>query len=176
MFNFFKKKQEPDYDPLNVQVTDLKKGFIFDYDLSQWEVLEEYTYDWGDEFFTKEYKISDGDKTLFLSVEDDDEIEISIHEKIRLSAFEEDIEQAIADRKRPPKKVHCQGDTFTREEESPGYFNDGGDQWVEMISWDYYNGDESKIVTIEQWGEREFEASLGKPIEAFEIHNITPAE
>lgn len=176
MFNFFKKKKEPDYDPLNIQVTDLKKGFIFDYDLSQWEIKEEYTYDWGDNFFTKEYKVSDGDKTLFLSVEEDDEVEISVGEKIRLSSFEEDIESEITKNGRPPKKIHYNGETFRREEESPGYFNDGGSDWVEMISWDYYNSDESQVITIEQWGEREFDASIGKPIEAYEISNITPIE
>ncbi len=176
MFNFFKKKKEPDYDPLNVQITDLNVGFIFDYDLSQWEVKEAYTYDWGDNFFTKEYKISDGEKTLFLSVEEDDELDLSISEKIRLSSLDEDIEHEITNHDRPPKTIHYNGVLFKREEESPGYFNDGGEDWVEMISWDYYNDDESKVLTIEQWGDRTFEASLGKTIESYEISNITPSE
>ncbi len=176
MFNFFKKKKEPDYDPTNIKITDLKKGFVFDYDLSQWEVQEEYTYDWGDEFFSKEYKISDGSKTLFLSVEEDDELEIALHEKVRLSTFDEDIESEIINNERPPKVIHYKGTTFRRESESPGYFNDGGDSWAEMISWDYYDNDEEQVVTIEQWGEREFEASVGKYIESFMISNIMPAD
>ncbi len=178
MFNFFKRNKEPEYDPLNVKVTDLKKGFIFEYDLRQWEVQAEYTYDWGDNYFSKEYKVSDGTDTFFLSVEQDDEVEVALHEKVRLSAFEQDIEADIIDNGRPPKTIIYQGTTFRREDESPGYFReeDGGGDWTEMIGWDYYDADEEQVLTIEQWGEREFDASVGKFLESHEISNIIPGE
>ena len=59
--NLFSKKKEKAYDPLNIKVTDLKKGFVFDYDLKTWEVQEVYQYDWGNNFFSYEYKIDCGD-------------------------------------------------------------------------------------------------------------------
>lgn len=174
MFNFFKKK--PDYDPLSLQVTDLKKGFIFEYDLRSWEVKEEYTYDWGDNFFSKEYKIFDGSETRFLSVEEEDNLELAIHEKVRMSSFEEDIEGDIIRQQRPPKVIRYKDITFRLDEEAPGYFDDGSGKWVEFISWDYYDAQEEYVLTIEQWEERTFEASFGKCIEAFEISNIFPNE
>ena len=176
-FNFFKKKKKPEYDPLDVKVTDLRKGFIFEYDLKTWEVLEEYTYDWGDNYFSKEYKISSGSDVMFLSVEEDDVVELSLQKKIKLSSVNDDIEAEIIRNKIPPKKITYRGVDYYRDSESPGYFKveESDKDWIEMISWDYYNEEEDRVLTIEQWGDREFEASYGKVIKEFEISNIMPS-
>ncbi len=175
MFNFFKRKKSSDYDPLNLQVTDLKTGFIFEYDLRTWEVQEEYTYDWGDEFFTKEYRVSDGTEIRYLGVDDDDEVELTWSEKIQLSELPVDIESEVARNERPPKEIAFRGIAFHRAEESPGYFQGKAGNWVELISWDYYDQDNEYVLNIEQWDDRSFEAAFGKVIETFEISNITPA-
>ena len=119
---FRKKEQEPDYDPLNITVKDLRQGFILEYDMRQWMVETEFTYDWGDNYFSKEYKISDGKDTWFLSVEDDDGIKLTLYERIRFSTIDEDIESDIINKKLPPKKIHYKEKQFIRENESPGYF------------------------------------------------------
>jgi len=176
-FNFFKKKKEPGYDPLNIRVTDLKLGFIFDYDLKSWEVVEEYTYDWGDNYFSKEYKISTGADILFLSVDEDDILELTLQKKIKLSSIDGDIEGEIINKKIPPKKVIYKGVDYYRDSESPGYFKveNSDKDWVEFISWAYYNEEEDRVLTIEQWDDREFEASYGKVIKEYEISGITPS-
>jgi len=176
-FNFFKKKKEPDYDPLNIRVTDLKLGFILDYDLKSWEVVEEYTYDWGDNYFSKEYKISSGAEIYFLSVDEDDILELTLQRKIKLSSIDGDIESAIINSKIPPKKVVYKGVDYYRDSESPGYFKEENSDkdWLEFISWSYYNEEEDRVLTIEQWDDREFEASYGKVIKEYEISSITPS-
>ncbi|OQX77653.1 MAG: hypothetical protein B6D64_07970 [Bacteroidetes bacterium 4484_276] len=176
-FNFFKKKKEPAYDPLNIRVTDLRQGFIFDYDLKSWEVVEEYTYDWGENYFSKEYKISSGADIMFLSVDEDDVVELSLQKKIKLSSIDGDIESEIIRNKIPPKKIVYKGVAYNRDSESPGYFKEenSNKDWLELISWTYYNEEEDRVLTVEQWGEREFEASHGKVIKEYEISGITPA-
>lgn len=176
-FNFFKKKKEPEYDPLNIKVTDLRKGFILEYDMKTWEVLEEYTYDWGDNYFSKEYKISTGSDVMFMSVEEDDVVEITLQKKIKLSSLEGDVEGEIIRNKVPPKKMVYRGVDYYRDSESPGYFKEenSAKDWIELISWNYYNEEEDRVLTIEQWGDREFEASYGKVIKDFEISNIMPS-
>ena len=47
LFDKFKKKKEPKYDPSNIKVTDIAQGFVFEYNMSTWEVKNEYEYDWG---------------------------------------------------------------------------------------------------------------------------------
>ena len=66
--DIFKKKnqeeQQPHYDPTNIKVIDIRKGWLFDYDYKTWEVMEEFEYDWSDNIFTYEYKIQSGTEIL----------------------------------------------------------------------------------------------------------------
>ncbi len=175
-FDFFKKK-EPEYDATNIQVTDLNKNFLFDYDLSTWIVKSVYEYDWGDNCFTQEYKIENENETSFLHVEQEDELILTISKKIRLTSIGEDLPNYIVEKNAPPSKISFQGIDYMLEEESPGYFNDldkPKEQWTELISWDYIDKSGKNVLNIEQWGEKEFDASYGKIIASYEISNIYP--
>ncbi|WP_017733090.1 DUF4178 domain-containing protein [Nafulsella turpanensis] len=172
-----KRRKEEEVDPLNISLLKLQKGYILDYDLASWEVQEVYNYDWGDNFFSREYKISNGKDVRYLHIEDDDELELVLSEKVRPATIDPDLPDYIGKHGHPPKKIHYKGTHYYFESESPGYFNEEGkeDQWVEHISWTYYDEDEKYTLGIEQWGEREFEASVGKILKEFEISNIIPA-
>jgi hypothetical protein len=172
------KKDKSDYDVTNMKVTDLDKGFIFEYDLKTWIVEEVYKYDWGDEFFSFEYKVSCENDTKFLSVEEDDELELIMSEKVTIRKIHEDLPELLA-AENPPKKLTFEGKEFYLEEESPGYFsNQTKDKktWVEFICWDYLDEKEKEVISVEQWGENEFEASKGLIIKPIDISNIIPAE
>ena len=92
-----KKDKEPDYDPTNIKVTDLDKGFVFEYDLRTWVVEEAFEYDWGHNEFSKEFKITDGSEVKFLSLEDDDGIELVLGERIKMGLIDEDIVEAVSE-------------------------------------------------------------------------------
>lgn len=172
------KKDKSSYDVTDMKVTDLDKGFVFEYDLKTWIVEEVYKYDWGDEFFSFEYKISCEDDTKFLSVEDDDELFLVLSEKATMRKIQEDLPELLA-AENAPKKITFNGKEFYLEEESPGYFSNqtkDKNNWVEFISWDYIDDKEKEVISLEQWGENEFEASIGKVIKPLEISNIIPAE
>ncbi|MCW3787522.1 DUF4178 domain-containing protein [Plebeiibacterium sediminum] len=176
IFDIFKNK-EPHYDSTNIQVKDLDVGFVFEYDLSTWEVQAIYEYDWGDNYFTREFKISDGSKTRFLSIEEDDELELSITKKIKIRVLDENLTEILHEQQKPPKKISYEGVTYYMENEAPGYFHDiaKGDTWEEFRSWDFEDEEGVNILCIEQWDEKEFEASIGKTIKEFEISNILPS-
>jgi hypothetical protein len=173
--DFFRRKQ-PKYDSTNIRVTNLDVGFVFEYDLETWEVQACYEYDWGDNFFTQEFKIFNGTKTLFLSVEEDDEVYLSVCEKIRIRQLGDEIQQSLLNDQKAPVSFHYQGKKYFMDKEAPGFYNEvaKGDEWVEFISWDYEDESGEFVVSIEQWDEQEFEASAGKRIKEFEISNILP--
>ncbi len=176
IFDIFKKK-EPHYDSTNIRVQDLDVGFVFEYDLSTWEVQAIYEYDWGENYFTREFKVSNGSLTRYLAIEEDDELEISLTKKIKVRALDENLPEVLMNQQQPPKKIIHEGVTYLLESEAPGYFHDiaKGDQWEEFRSWDFEDEEGQKILTIEQWDEKEFEASIGIVIKEFEISNILPA-
>lgn len=181
LFDVFKKKENaPAYDPSNITIKDLDEGFVFDYDLKTWEVAEAYEYDWGGNHFSREFKITDGTDILFLEVEDDDELEVSVSQKIKIGSIDPDLGDRIVKKGKPPKELSYKGIVYFRDEESPGYFRNmkhdaqKDDSWSELIAWSYYDEEEEKMLTIEQWGENQFEASFGHGIQAYEVSNILP--
>jgi hypothetical protein len=179
LFDRFTKKKQPHYDITNITVHDLDVGFVFEYDLSTWEVKALYEYDWGDNYFTREFKINNGNKTLYLSIEEDDELIISVSEKIKARALGDRVFDSLMSSQKPPDKFIYDNREYCLEKEAPGYFHDvhsNPDDWSEFIAWDYEDSSEEYNITIEQWGEKEFEASAGKYIKEFEISNILPVQ
>ena len=177
LFDFLKKDKEPDYDPSNIRITDIKPGFLLDYDLKSWHVKEGYEYDWGNNYFTREYMLDSGDEIVYLYLDDNEELDLSVSKKIKIRKLDTDLPEYILKHEQPPKKIVYEGKEYYLERESPGYFSDEPDKddsWVELISWDYYDKDEKFVLAIEQWGDKEFAASHGKVVKEFEFSNILP--
>ena len=139
-------------------------------------MLYEVITDWGDNYFSKEYKIFNGAETWFLSVEEDDELELALTKKVKVRQLGNDIMSVLLTTQKPPAKITFEGKEFFLDGEAPGYFHDplkGNDSWEEFISWNYEDDSENLLITLEQWDEQEFEASVGKFIEEYEISNIS---
>ena len=178
LFDFFKKKKEDNYDPTNIGVSDIRKGFFVDYDMTTWEVKKAYTYDWGDHYFTKEFLISDTQSEKFLCIDDNDSLSISLHKSVKIRHIDEDLPNYILSHDTPPNKLVYEGITYYLDEDTAGYCHEEGkpeDAWSELINWDYCDKSEKHVISITQWGEREFEASVGVKVQEFEFSNITPA-
>ena len=180
MFNFLKKKkEEPEYDVTNLSVRDLNFGFIFDYDMKSWVVKEVAEYDWGNNNFSKEYKVDSGDEVAFLSVEDDAELNISLTKAIKARKIDEDVIKILTDTQKAPDQLHYEGDVYYLSSESAGYFRDCGkktEDWEELFSWEYYTEDEEKIISITQWDERTFDTYGGIVLESHQLSNFIPGE
>ena len=178
-FGIFKKKKKKELiDPTQVEVNQLVKGAFIDYDLKSWEVNAVYEYDWGDDYFADEFRLTTVDEECYLYVEEDDGLECNITQKISVHDIDEDVVDYIIRHEEPPMRINYQGTTYYRQSESVGYFRDtgkDGENWQELVSWSYYDKPQKQIINIEQWGEREFEASHGKVVQSFEITNILPA-
>ncbi len=182
-FGFFKKKKEedktPHYDPNNIRIIDIRVGFFLEYDAKTWEVAEEYEYDWGDNEFSYSFLLRSSDEELYLSIEQEGELELALTKQIRLMKLGEDLDDEIVANERPPKTITYEGVKYFRDNESPGYYRNTAttirDESIEMITWDYYDDEEEKTISIEQFGERDFEAYIGHYVEEYEFSNIIPS-
>ncbi len=179
MFGLFRKKKDLKYQ---YRVTDLKKGFVFDYDMQTWLVEAEYEYDWGDGYFSKEFKVSSGTTNFFLCLDDDDELELSLMSKVSAPKLLGEFRAALQSKKKVMNNIEYKGGRFSLVEECPGYFRDiskgpakDDSSWTELIMWDFKDKSGKNVLSIGQWGENSFEISLGSIIREFEISNIFPA-
>lgn len=178
IFDFFKKKEtERHFDPLNIKVSDLEKNYLFEYKLETWMVTAMFEYDWGNNFFTREFVVVNRDQKRYLEIEDDGGITLTLSEDIKLRKLGNQVTNHIDINNEPPKEIVFEGTIYYLDEKSPGYSrNVENENWEELISFDYLDEDEEKTLCITQYGEHEFEATKGIIIKETDISNILPAE
>jgi len=175
IFDFLKKKEERHYDPTNITVRDLGKGYILDYGIDTWTVTAMYEYDWGDNHFTREFIIKNGSEEKFLHIEDDGGLIVTVSEKVKYRKLGETVCNYIESNQKPPKKITFEGVTYYLDEKSPGFSKEiDAEKWDELISYNYLDEEEEKILSIEQYDDDEFEVSKGIIVDELSISNILP--
>jgi hypothetical protein len=56
------------------------------------------------------------------------------------------------------------------------FYKDGTGPGQELLEWCFEDESGKKLLTIEQWGEDEFEAFIGEQVEEYQFSNILPRE
>lgn len=152
------KPEVKERTPLSIEV-----GDIIVFDLTDYEVVGKITYRQGSyEWFG--YQLLEGNNTLWLSVEMDDELELGIYKKINLPVSGEF-----------PKKLNYEGKAYYLDEEGEArVVGEGRSRNVNgsMMKYaEYCDEEEEAFLSLEHWGS-EIEASLGYSIESYELKVI----
>lgn len=179
LFDLFKKKagsSEPTQDPVSgLTLSSLKKGDYLDYDMKTWQVKAANTYDWGRGDITREWQLESHDDIIFLEMEMDDTPFWSISRKIPLSRLNQRTRSRLTSGEDPPDTLTFEDTLFYLDETGGGHFHaDGTNTGRELFQWTYTDDNETRYLTIEQWGEREFELCLGHPVKEYQFTDILP--
>jgi len=174
-FDKFKKKKEEDPD-IDITLPKLKVGYMVDYDLKTWEVSEYNKYDWGDHVYSYEWELKSGNELFYLEQDDDeDETEWMLVQKVPFRSIDPGLGKYIQEHDDPPEELTYNGVQYYLEDNGGGYFcRGGGKEGAEFLYWDYIDKSEELIISLEQWSEERFEASVGKYVEEYEFTNILP--
>ncbi|MCT2534979.1 DUF4178 domain-containing protein [Aquibacillus koreensis] len=158
---FSKKETRPEVKertPLSIEI-----GDIVEYDLSDYEVVGKITYRQGSYEWIS-YQLIEGNNTIWLAAEMDDELELGIYKTIHLPVTE-----------KYPKKLSYEGkDYYLDEEGEARVVGEGRSKNINgrMMEYaEYCDEEEEHFISLEHWGS-EIEASYGYPIEAFELKII----
>jgi len=175
---FKRRKKEAEIDPLrDLTLSRLRVGYLVDYEMKTWEVTAHHRYDWGDGHFSDEWELKSDKETLYLEREEDDEIEWLLSKKIPLGQLGPHIRSHLLNQEDPPSEINYQGKRYLLSSEGAGLFLKNGEgPGIEFLCWDYIDEAEEEVITIEQWGEEEFEASIGRYVEEHQFTNILPKE
>ncbi|MBW1709820.1 MAG: DUF4178 domain-containing protein [Deltaproteobacteria bacterium] len=176
--DLFKKKGAPRLDPLSdLTLSNLKKGYFVDYDLRTWEVTACNYYEFGEGDVTREWQLKDDEETIYLELESDDEQYWSLNRKIPFGRLGSNIKDYILENGDPPDEIVFEGETYYLDETGAGhFFKDELEPGQEFIRWSYVDDPGKKLLDIEQWGEKDFEASVGEQVEEYQFTNILPRE
>jgi hypothetical protein len=169
--NFFKKKTK---DRTSIGLKDLLPGDMVDFDLKTWNVAAKHEYDWDGDM-SVEWQLKSSDDMIFLELEDDESDEFCLSRKISNSEIDSVVFEDIAESDEAPEEIIYNNQKFFLEEISSGYFfEDCGEEGSPVVSYEYTSDDGSLYLTIEQWGERSFEVSLGKEVFDYQFTNFLP--
>ncbi|WP_226036424.1 DUF4178 domain-containing protein [Aquibacillus saliphilus] len=141
----------------------IEVGDIVVYDLTDYEVVGKITYR-QDSYVWYGYQLLEGNNTIWLSAEMDDELELGIYKTINLPVTHPH-----------PKELTYQRKTYYLDEEGEarvvgeGRSTNINNRMMKYV--EYCDDDEENFISIEDWGS-ELEVSLGSPIEAYELKII----
>ena len=176
--DFFKKDapREPEPDPLkDFSLKKLEPGYYVDFDMKTWQVTAHDTYEWGPVDITHEWQLKSTEETIYLQLQSDDEDYWSVSRKIAFGRLGNSVKEYILKNEDPPDEINFEGITYYLEEMGGGkYFKGGNDPGKELLSWDYEDDSGDKLLSIEQWGEEDFEAAVGHAVEEYQFSNILP--
>lgn len=175
LFNRLKNTKAP--DPITgLSLKDIKKGYLVDYDLKSWEVVSANRYDWGGGEVSYEWQLTSHDDTLFLEREPDDEDYWCVSRKIPLNRLDDTIIQTLRNGGDPPDTIPFEGKTYHLDETGGAlFFKDDAREGKEIFKWDYCDDSSEFYLTIEQWGERDFELSAGTRAHEYQFSNVLPS-
>lgn len=172
---FFKKNKKDNRDPLNLNISTMKSGDFVDYDMKTWQVKKTGYYEWSANDITREWQLVSGNDVVYLEMESGDEESWSISRKINFSVLGDLVRNEINKKGDPPEKIMYDGSTFYLEISGGGfYYEEGNPLSSKLLKWDYADEKSERFLSIEQWGENEFEASEGISAEEYQFSNITP--
>lgn len=168
-------------DPLGDLTLDrLREGYLVDYDLKTWTVETHARYDYegfpADEW-TLRTDSGEGSETLFLSYEDDDEAVFVLSRPVdltdlRVEGDEAPLRQYVSHHGEPPAALTHEGDAYKLEETGPAE-RIVDDHRQSLRYWDFA-GAEGRIVSLERFGESDWNAYAGREVAPYEFDNILP--
>lgn len=161
---------------VDIALHDLAAGCMVDYDLKTWQVTARHYTQWGEGDRTDEWQLKSFDEVIYLERSEDDEVDWSISRKISLNRLDPAVLKSIAASGDPPRFVNYEGVAYYLEETRGGhFFKDGSGSGHPMLAWDFADDAGRRYLTIEQWGEEDFEVFLGECVEEYQFTNILPA-
>jgi hypothetical protein len=190
IFNFLKNlfgftsykndESELNYDPLNLKITDIHPGWFIDYIGKAWEVIQEIEFDWSNNVFSFEFKITDGTINKYIYMDDMNGLRIIVTERVNMGAIDETLADSIVENQTAPNKITYNGIEFLLQNEKPCFVRDvettNIESSLEMVCFDYMDKNEQNYLRIEQHSETSFDATVGIIETEALFSNIIPSK
>lgn len=174
IFDFW-KKDEPSADISRLELKDLRRGYLFDYDMKTWQVTATHNYTYGEGHTACEWEIEHSGEQKFLMRNSGDEITYCLGEKINLRELSPAVKESIISTEDPPATITYRKQEYHLEESGSGlFYRNQQETATEFIYWEFIDTSDSSFISIEQWGETDFTASHAVWVESHQFTAILP--
>jgi hypothetical protein len=173
MFDWFKKKENNDFDPTDIQLDQLKVNFMLDYNFISYQIKKVYEYEWEDGSFAKEYQLESSSNHIYLYIEKDDVLYLELSEAKDISSLNKLVLHSLQNSDNPPNEIVYENKTYQFIKDSAGRLLEDKDDYSEFLEFKYLS-DAGDILYIEQWDDDDFELSIAKEVRESEFSQILP--
>ena len=172
---FGRQPDESALDPLQDLVLEkLRVGYLVDYDLKTWRVTAHNTYDFDGQK-VDEWELSYDRELRYLERYEEDEEVWSLATKVPIGMLGDAVRDRLYAQEEPPGEIVYRDRAYYLSGDAAGYFRERGvGEPQPMLTWEYSDADNAHFLTVEQWGEREIEASTSVRVHTYEFTNILP--
>ena len=156
------RPQVKEQNPTKINIKDLQKGALLDYQSENWEVVFETQYDWTRGDSDKLYQlINTKNETILLFIDQDMGIlHTWVEDKISYDQIEEQ------------KIIFTEQLSARQYIDSGNIFTSNVDQATKIKQWRYISQDKKQCLRILQHEEKDWSAFLGQKVDSIEFTNI----
>lgn len=168
---------EAGFDPTNITIENLRTGYLLDYGLKTWQIVNQIQFDWSDGMSEREYKMLAGNEILYLNVKREAAmLECRIGTVVNLYAIDSQLDTIIQRDGNPPNVLNYADFTLYRESKQTGImFNQAyGNKPVKVIVWDYFDQTRTYCLRIGRDEHQKFFAVFSKQVSDIEFSEILP--
>jgi hypothetical protein len=178
----FSKKDKPiepkgkplDFDPMNVQIRDLRPGFFVDYNFKTFEITGGFEYSMKDYSF-KTMKLDSGNEVVWLLIENG--TDTYLFENVPVETLDANLQNIMSNFGKAPSQIVFKEATYTFENQSDGKYRDllkNAMDWSRSSCCKYKSADGSMRLYAAQKGQSTFEGIVAKTVNAGEFSNFLP--
>lgn len=179
----YKQKEEKvikrnfDYDPTKISINDLQLGFLVDYNLKTYQVIEHYQYSSSNNLDEEKIILLSGiDEIVLYKHFNETNLKARVVEKVNIYSINDSLDTEILLKQKPMSVLNFRGKPFYRDSSSTGsYYSYKENKVIDRFNkWDYYDDSREEILCIEQKGSKTFEAYYGKIVHETRFSDILP--
>jgi hypothetical protein len=172
--NYEPKGKPLDFDPLNVQIGDLRPGFFVDYNFKTFEITAGFEYALKDYSF-KALKFDAADEVIWVALEN--AMNTYLMETVGIGVINPELQNMMSNFGKPPATLTYKDVIYNLNNQGDGRYRDllkNAMDWSRLTCWKYVAADGSSTLYALQKGQSNFEAIVAKPVGVGEFSNFLP--
>ncbi|NME67062.1 DUF4178 domain-containing protein [Flammeovirga aprica] len=165
------------YDPTSIGINDIQLGYLIDYNLKTYQVVEHYQLSSNNETEEEKLVLLSGINELVLfKYFDQVNLKIRVTEKVNIYSIDEGLDTEILLKQQPKAILTVNGKRYYRDANHTGSFYSFTENKVthKYSRWEYYDESRVEYLTIEQIGAKNFHAYIGKLVHETDFSDILP--
>ncbi|WP_044203967.1 DUF4178 domain-containing protein [Flammeovirga sp. OC4] len=171
------QKRSFNYDPTSIGINDIQLGYLLDYDLKTYQVVEHYQLNANNNAEEEKIVLLSGiNELVVFKYFDQVNLKIRVTEKVNIYSIDESLDTEILLKQQPKSILTVNGKKFYRDTNYAGSFYSFTENKVthKYARWDYYDESRVEYLAIEQVGAKNFHAYIGKLVHETAFSDILP--